>query len=85
MEFRSNKDRIQIIFVLESDSQFFAYSFSGLILVTAETSVSRSCQELNDAAAAMRKKAFAMIDGKLQSCLRTIEQDAWPGLWDKGI
>jgi hypothetical protein len=34
----------------------------------------------------MRKKAFAMIDGKLQSCLRTIEQDAWPGgLWDKGI
>lgn len=30
---------------------------------------------MNDAATAMRKKAFSMIDGKLQTCLRTIEQD----------
>ena len=34
------------------------------------------CEEMNDAAFAMRKKAFAMIDGKLQQCLRTVEQDS---------
>ena len=47
----------------------------------AVTEQNNPVTELNDAAAAMRKKAFAMIDGKLQSCLRTIEQDAW---WTRG-
>lgn len=34
-------------------------------------------QEMNVAAAAMRKRAFSMIDEKLQACLRTVEQAAW--------